>query len=96
MIVVADDEDPISHRRYRLAPPVDPTFGRTAHQVPFGHRDDNVSLGDFARINGGRDSGGSGGGMPREREGTARPQSRAGGGSIWTNGSGDDGESLRL
>lgn len=56
MIVVADDEDSVSSRRYKVAPVVDPSFGRTSNQVPFGHHDDNVSLGGFASRNATMDS----------------------------------------
>ena len=56
MVVVADDEDSVPSRRFRVAPAVDPSFGRSAHQVPFGHEDDNVSLGGFASRNGGTES----------------------------------------
>lgn len=51
MIVIADDEDPTS-RKTKRAPPVDPNLGRT---MPFDGEDDNLSLKDFARINGARD-----------------------------------------
>ncbi|CZR66180.1 related to nonphototropic hypocotyl protein 1 [Phialocephala subalpina] len=52
MIVIVDDEaaTPIG-RRFKMAPPVDPRFGRT---VPVHHKDDG-SLRDFALMNGGRE-----------------------------------------
>ena len=54
MIVVVDDESstPVP-RRFRSAPPVDPKFGRG---VPLRNEGlDDVSLSNFARMNGGRD-----------------------------------------
>jgi hypothetical protein len=52
MVVIVDDEASMSSgKRFRMAPPVDPKFGRTA---PVSHRDDG-SLRDFALMNGGRD-----------------------------------------
>lgn len=42
MIVVADDENSINSKRFKLAPPVDPKFGRA---IPFGSEmDDSGSL----------------------------------------------------
>lgn len=52
MVVIVDDEasTPPS-KQFRMAPPVDPKFGRT---MGVHHRDDG-SLRDFALMNGGRD-----------------------------------------
>jgi hypothetical protein len=54
MIVIADDENSINGKRFKLAPPVDPKFGRA---IPFGSEmDDSGSLRDFATANGVRTS----------------------------------------
>jgi len=54
MIVIADDENLINDKRFKLAPPVDPKFGRA---IPFGNdMDDSGSLRGFARANGARTS----------------------------------------
>ncbi|KAE8451978.1 hypothetical protein EG329_002142 [Mollisiaceae sp. DMI_Dod_QoI] len=56
MIVIVDDEASTAPtKRFRMAPPVDPKFGRT---MPVPHKDDG-SLRDFALMNGGRDREGS-------------------------------------
>lgn len=57
MIVVADDEEAVLSRRHKVAPVVDPSFGRTPGQVPLVHQDDNISLAGFALRNGARDLG---------------------------------------
>lgn len=51
MIVIVDDEvSTAPSKRFKMAPPIDPRFGRT---VPVPHNDDG-SLRDFAVMNGGR------------------------------------------
>lgn len=56
MIIIVDDElSTATSKRFKMAPPVDPRFGRT---VPVPHKDDG-SLRDFAVMNGGRDREGS-------------------------------------
>ena len=50
MVVVADEEDSPVRRKYRIAPPVDPAFGRHPSKVPAGYQDDTVSLGDFTDV----------------------------------------------
>jgi hypothetical protein len=56
MIVIVDDEhSQTAGKRYKVAPPVDPKFGRS---IPAHHYDDG-SLRDFALMNGGRDVEGS-------------------------------------
>ena len=49
MVVIVDEES--DGKRYKMAPPVDPKFGRNV--TPNGGRDD-ASLRDFALMNGGR------------------------------------------
>lgn len=52
MVVIVDDEQSQSGaRKYKMAPPVDPKFGRTAA----AHHNDSGSLRDFALSNGGRE-----------------------------------------
>ncbi|KAG4436341.1 hypothetical protein IFR05_008162 [Cadophora sp. M221] len=56
MIVIVDDEASTSaDKRFKMAPPVDPKFGRS---IP-AHRDDSGSLRDFAMMNGSRHRNGS-------------------------------------
>jgi len=51
MIVIVDDEASTSaDKRFKMAPPVDPKFGRS---IP-AHKDDSGSLRDFAMMNGSR------------------------------------------
>ncbi|KAK0113002.1 hypothetical protein ONS95_014711 [Cadophora gregata] len=51
MIVIVDDEaSTAADKRFKMAPPVDPKFGRS---IP-AHKDDNGSLRDFAMMNGAR------------------------------------------
>lgn len=51
MIVIVDDEASTSaEKRFKMAPPVDPKFGRS---IP-AHKDDSGSLRDFAMMNGSR------------------------------------------
>lgn len=52
MVVIVDDEASTTPgKRFKMAPPVDPKFGRS---VPVSHKDDG-SLRDFALMNGGRE-----------------------------------------
>lgn len=52
MVVIVDDEkSQATGKRFKMAPPVDPKFGRTSA----AHHQDNGSLRDFALSNGGRD-----------------------------------------
>ncbi|KAH8658718.1 hypothetical protein BGZ60DRAFT_472068 [Tricladium varicosporioides] len=61
MVVIVDDEASVSiGKRFKLAPPVDPKFGRNGAA---SIRDD-ASLRDFAMLNGARDS--------KDRDGVAR------------------------
>ncbi|KAH7418134.1 hypothetical protein BKA64DRAFT_189948 [Cadophora sp. MPI-SDFR-AT-0126] len=56
MIVIVDDEASTSaDKRFKMAPPVDPKFGRS---IP-AHKDDTGSLRDFAMMNGSRRRNGS-------------------------------------
>lgn len=95
MIVVADDDDALMHKKYKIAPPVDPNFGRNHNQNSFAHQDDTVSLGDFARTNGAGDSDSYAADIPRYRDGDRRSASRAGGPASYRTsvGSMDDGGS---
>lgn len=78
MVVVADDEDSVIRRRYRIAPPVDPAFGRHNGKLPAGYQDDTVSLGDFADGHHQRDSGKFTNETVRPGESDRRIPSRAG------------------
>jgi len=54
MVVIVDDEASIPpHRRYKIAPPVDPKFGRST--PTHGQQRDDGSLRDFTLTNGGRE-----------------------------------------
>lgn len=56
MIVIVDDEaSTTASKRFKMAPPVDPKFGRT---IP-AYKGDDGSLRDFALMNGGRNREGS-------------------------------------
>jgi len=48
MVVVADDDDSTIRRRFKIAPPVDPAFGRQPGQMETAYQDETVSLSDFA------------------------------------------------
>lgn len=57
MIVIVDDEASLSPgKRFKMAPPVDPKFGRS---IPPSRCTDDGSLRDFALLNGGRNRDGS-------------------------------------
>jgi len=53
MVVIVDDETSVApSKRFKMAPPVDPKFGRS---IPTHHANEAGSLRDFALLNGGRD-----------------------------------------
>ena len=53
MVIIVDDEASLApHKRFKMAPPVDPKFGRS---IPTHMANEGGSLRDFALSNGGRD-----------------------------------------
>jgi hypothetical protein len=78
MVVIVDDERDGNSKRYKMAPPVDPKFGRSI--TPHAGKDD-ASLRDFALINGG--------GNQSLKEPSSRGNSRGGQGSVRSHESGN-------
>jgi hypothetical protein len=59
MVVIVDDETSVPpSRRFKIAPPIDPKFGRSTLT---NHQKDDRSLRDFAMMNGGREGSLNGG-----------------------------------
>jgi hypothetical protein len=57
-VIVDDETSTPPSRRFKIAPPIDPKFGRS---TPTYHQKDDSSLRDFALTNGGRETSLNGG-----------------------------------